>query len=181
MDLKRYLGARRTRRQILGGAAAASLAGAYRTQGVVRAQSDEGGHVQAVVSAYEEATSAGMAMLEAGGTAADAAITIASVLTVVEGWFSSVLGGGTWGLYFDAAAGEVTSLDGVGPTGANATREDYEARADTSGIHQANVPGAWDGWMLWLDRYGRFDLGEVLAPAIDLARNGFEASADLSF
>ena len=181
MDLKRYLGARRTRRQILGGAAAASLAGAYRPQGVVRAQSDVGGHVRAVVSAYEEATSAGMAMLEAGGTAADAAIAIASVLTVVEGWFSSVLGGGTWGLYFDAAAGEVTSLDGVGPTGANATREDYGARADTSGIHQANVPGAWDGWMLWQDRYGRLDLDEVLAPAIDLARNGFEASADLSF
>src|SRR5690606_20376208 len=181
MDLKRYLGARRTRRQILGGAAAASLAGAYRPQGVVRAQSDVGGHVRAVVSAYEEATSAGMAMLEAGGTAADAAIAIASVLTVVEGWFSSVLGGGTWGLYFDAAAGEVTSLDGVGPTGAKATREDYEARADTSGIHQANVPGAWDGWMLWLDRYGRLDLGEVLAPAIDLARNGFEASADHVF
>src|SRR5690606_15662819 len=90
-------------------------------------------------------------------------------------------GGGTWGLYFDAAAGEVTSLDGVGPTGANATREDYGARADTSGIHQANVPGAWDGWMLFRSRYGRLDLGEVLAPAIDLARNGFEASADLVF
>lgn len=59
MDLKRYLGARRTRRQILDGAAAASLAGAYRPQGVVRAKLDEGGHVQAVVSAYEEATSAG--------------------------------------------------------------------------------------------------------------------------
>jgi gamma-glutamyltranspeptidase / glutathione hydrolase len=181
MDLKRYLGARSTRRQMLGGAAAISLAGTYAPRSVALAQSGEVGHVQAVVSAHEEATSAGMAMLEAGGTAADAAIAIASVLTVVEGWFSSVLGGGTWGLYFDAEAREVTSLDGVGPTGAKATRDDYEARADTSGIHQSNVPGAWDGWMLWLDRYGRLGLGDVLAPAIGLARDGFEASADLAF
>jgi gamma-glutamyltranspeptidase/glutathione hydrolase len=102
------------------------------------------------------------------------------VLTVVEGWFSSVLGGGTWGLYYEAATGEVTSLDGVGPTGSKATREDYEARADQPGIHQSNVPGAWDGWMLWLERFGRLDLGQVLAPAIGHARDGHPASADLA-
>ena len=120
-------------------------------------------------------------MLAAGGTAADAAVALASVLSVVEPWFSSVLGGGTWGIYFDAEAGEVTSLDGVGPIGSKATLEDYGPRAQEAGIHQANVPGSWDAWMLWLDRYGVLDLGDVLAPAIRIAREGFPVSSEMAF
>jgi gamma-glutamyltranspeptidase/glutathione hydrolase len=75
----------------------------------------------------------------------------------------------------------VTALDGVGPVGSLATIEDYRDRADDFGIHQANVPGAWDGWMQWLNRYGRLDLGIVLAPAIRTARVGFPASHHLVF
>ncbi len=33
--------------------------------------------------------------------------------------------------------------------------------------------------MLWLERYGRLDLGQVLEPAISLARNGYPVSAEL--
>lgn len=137
-------------------------------------------HVQAVVSSHELATDAGIETLAAGGTAADAAIAVAAALSVVEPWFSSVLGGGTWALYFDAATGTVTSVDGVGPVGSRASREDYAARAAWNGIHQANVPGAWDGWMLWLDRYGRLDLGEVLAPAIRIADEGYPVSSEMA-
>lgn len=35
--------------------------------------------------------------------------------------------------------------------------------------------------MLWLERYGRLNLGDVLAPAIDVARNGHEASAEMEY
>jgi gamma-glutamyltranspeptidase / glutathione hydrolase len=132
-----------------------------------------GTHVQAVVSAHDLATQAGLEVLEMGGSAADSAVAVAAALSVVEPWFSSALGGGTWALYYDAAAGTVTSLDGVGPTGSLATPSDYGARAGNPGIHQANVPGAWDGWMLWLAAYGRLDLGDVLAPAIRIAREGY--------
>jgi gamma-glutamyltranspeptidase/glutathione hydrolase len=172
---------RPTRRQVVGGALVASLAApAIGSRLPARARQEPGPHVQAVVTTHQASTDAGLAMLAQGGTAADAAIAIASVLSVVEGWFSSVLGGGTWALYYDAAKGAVTSLDGVGPTGSNATREDYAARAGQSGIHQSNVPGAWDGWMIWLQEYGRLDLGPLLQPAIDLARDGHPASADLA-
>jgi gamma-glutamyltranspeptidase/glutathione hydrolase len=140
-----------------------------------------GEHVQAVVTAHELATNAGFEMLQAGGTAADAAVAVAAVLTVVEPWFSSVFGGGTWGLYYEAANQQVTSLDGVGPVGRNVDVADYAERADQPGIHQAIVPGAWDGWMLWLDRYGRLDLGLVLEPAIRIAREGFPASGSMIF
>ena len=131
----------------------------------------------AVVTAHSLATEAGMEMLSRNGTAADAAVAIAAALSVVEGWFSNVLGGEVWGLYFDAASAELTALDGVGPVGINVDVADYESKADQPGAHQSILPGSWDGWMLWLDRYGRLDLGIVLGPAIRIAREGFPASA----
>jgi gamma-glutamyltranspeptidase / glutathione hydrolase len=138
-------------------------------------------HVQAVVSSHELATAAGTEILEAGGTAADAAVAVAAVLSVVEPYYSSVLGGGTWALYYDADSDDVTSLNGVGPVGSAATLEDYRPRAGDFGMHQAILPGAWDGWMLWLDEYGELGLGEVLAPAIAVAREGYPASSEMVF
>jgi gamma-glutamyltranspeptidase len=136
-------------------------------------------HVQAVVSAHQRATEAGIEILSAGGSAADAAVAVAAVLSVVEPWFSSALGGGTWALYYDAEREEVTSLDGVGYAGSEATLSDYRERVSSRGIHQALVPGAWDGWMLWLSRYGQLELGEVLGPAIQVAREGYPASEEM--
>jgi len=139
----------------------------------------KGEHIAAVVSSHGLATDAGYEILAAGGTAADAAVAVAAVLSVVEPWFSSVLGGGTWALYYDALDDEVTSLGAVGPTGSNVTLADYSARAGEAGLHQSNTPGAWDGWMAWLEEYGRLDLGEVLAPAIAIAREGYEVSEEM--
>jgi len=140
---------------------------------------EEGPARAAVVSAHPLATRAGIEILAAGGSAADAAVAIAATLSVVEPWFSSALGGGTWALYFDANTRRVTSLDGVGPVGSLASVADFAPRAGQVGVHQSNVPGAWDGWMLWLDRYGRLELGEVLAPAIAAARNGYQVSGQM--
>ncbi len=134
----------------------------------------------AVVSQHTLATDAGLELLEAGGTAADAAVGVACALSVVEPWFSSALGGGTWALYYDVETEGVTSVDGVGPVGSEATPEDYEQRADTHGMHQSSVPGAWDGWMLWLQEYGELALEEVLSPAITLARDGYPASPGMA-
>lgn len=133
----------------------------------------------AVVSAHELATEAGMQVLDAGGSAADAAVAVASALSVVEPWFSSVLGGGTWALYYDADSDEITSMDGVGPVGSRASASDFADRAGESGMHQAVVPGAWDGWMLWLEEYGRLELEDILSPAIELAEEGYPASPGL--
>jgi gamma-glutamyltranspeptidase / glutathione hydrolase len=138
-------------------------------------------HVQAVVSSHELATAAGAEILEAGGTAADASVAVAAVLSVVEPYYSSVLGGGTWALYYDADSEDVTSLNGVGPVGSAATLDDYRPRAGDFGMHQAILPGAWDGWMLWLDEYGELGLGEVLAPAIAVAREGYPASSEMVY
>jgi gamma-glutamyltranspeptidase / glutathione hydrolase len=134
-------------------------------------------NVEAVVSSHKLATEAGFEILAKGGTAADAAIAVAAVLSIVEPYFSHVLGGGTWALYYSSETGQVTSLDGVGPVGSKATVEDYSERADLEGMHKSIIPGAWDGWMLWLDAYGNMDLGDILAPAINIAREGYPASS----
>ncbi len=172
--------ARIDRRQMIAGAAAGLTLMAANPPAGIRSLHAQENRPGAVVSSHRLATEAGVAVLEAGGTAADAAVAVAAALTVVEPFFSSALGGGLWGLYFDADSGEVTSVDGVGPVGSLATLEDYRQRVDSPGMHQANVPGAWDGWMLWLERYGRLSLGEVLAPAIRLASVGFPVSAEMA-
>ncbi len=136
---------------------------------------------EAVVSQHELATEAGMDILAAGGTAADASVAVAAVLSVVEPWFSSALGGGTWALYYEGDTGAVTSLDGVGPTGSNASAEAFSSVAGQQGMHQAVVPGAWDGWMLWLEEYGELGLDEILAPAITIAREGYEVSEEMEY
>ena len=134
----------------------------------------------AAVSGHRLATEAGIEVLEAGGTAADAAIAVAAALSVVEPWFSSVLGGGTWALYYDAESGEVTSVDGVGPVGSLVDAADYGERGGEGGMHQAIVPGAWDGWMLWLREYGALELDEVLAPTLRYAEEGFEITPGMA-
>ena len=163
-----------------GGVGIAGITGYTAGQGTVVAQRDDSidsnADTAAAVSQHHLATEAGLEVLEDGGTAADAAVAIACALSVVEPWFSSALGGGTWALYYEVEDDEVTSVDGVGPVGSDATVEDYGERAGTHGMHQSVLPGAWDGWMLWLDRYGELDLDEILSPAIALAREGYPAS-----
>ena len=43
----------------------------------------------------------------------------------------------------------------------------------TTGMEPITVPGAFDGWVTLLDKYGTMKLAELLAPAIDYAENGF--------
>lgn len=138
-------------------------------------------HVEAIVSSNSRATDAGARILTEGGSAADAAVAVAAVLTVVEPFYSSVLGGDTWALYYDAGSQDVTSLNGVGPVGSKATLENYAARAGEFGMHQAILPGAWDGWMLWLRDHGKLPLRQVLAPAIEVARAGYPVSTEMTY
>ncbi|MFW6329935.1 MAG: gamma-glutamyltransferase family protein [Alkalispirochaetaceae bacterium] len=137
------------------------------------------GDRMAITTAHHLATEAGMEVLREGGNAADAAFTVAAVLTIVEPWFSSVMGGGTWALYYDRDTGSVRSLDGVGPAAAGATPEYFQRNAARTGMHQAVVPGAWGGWMEWLKEFGSMPLDELLEPAIEMAEEGYEVYGEM--
>ncbi len=142
---------------------------------------DGGDHRAAAVSSHYLATAAAETVLQDGGTAADAAFAMAAVLTVTEPWFSSILGGGTWALYYDAEADEMRALDGVAGAASAATAEFFgdTDRYQEFGMHMANVPGAWAGWMEWLKEYGEIGLDELMAPAIAAAEDGVPASESL--
>ncbi len=130
----------------------------------------------AVSSSYQ-ATQAAFEVLQNGGNAADAAFALAATIGITEPWFSGVLSGGTWALYYEAATNKVYALDGVSWSGTHATAEFFrDPDVPAYGMHQANVPGAWEGWMIWLDRFGSKNLGELMYRAIDLAENGHPAN-----
>ncbi|TVQ26706.1 MAG: gamma-glutamyltransferase family protein [Spirochaetaceae bacterium] len=135
----------------------------------------------AAVASHYAAVDAAMDILEAGGTAADAVFTMATMISVVEPFLSHALGGGSWILYFDAIDGNVHAIDGVGPVPMAATPEFFQEndRHRTNGIHRSNVPGAWAGYIALLEEFGSLPLDDLLAPAIDTARNGFTVTSQM--
>jgi gamma-glutamyltranspeptidase/glutathione hydrolase len=119
---------------------------------------------------------AGLDMLRAGGTAADAAVAMAATLNVVEP-FSTGVGGDCFALYWDAKAKQVYALNGSGPAAKAASLDEilsagYEEYPLFTG-HAVSVPGTVAGWTALLERFGRLSLAQVLQPAIQHAINGY--------
>jgi gamma-glutamyltranspeptidase/glutathione hydrolase len=156
--------------------AAALLAPAL--AGPLRAASPEPalGRRGMVVTSQTEATRAGLAMLEQGGNAVDAAVTAAFALAVVQP-FSAGLGGGAFVL-IRTADGRAIALDAreTAPAAATAdmfVRPGVPERASLVGPLAVATPSFVPGLALALERYGTRSLADVLAPAIALAEQGF--------
>ena len=125
------------------------------------------------------ATQAAIDTLRRGGNAIDAAVTAAAVLGVTEP-FSCGIGGGGFMVLYRAANGNVTTIDhrerapaAMTPSSLvenNATLPFDAARY--SGL-SVGVPGTVLGWAEALDEHGTISLAEALAPAIEIARDGF--------
>ncbi|HET9093116.1 MAG TPA: gamma-glutamyltransferase [Acidimicrobiales bacterium] len=136
-----------------------------------------------VAATHWLAAAAGMHMLESGGTAFDAAAAAGFVLEVVEP-HQNGLGGEVPILLYSADDDEVFVVNGQGVAPAAATRGYFAGLGldlvPGAGLLAACVPGAFAGWILLLERFGRLPLREVLSPAIGYARDGFPALARLS-
>lgn len=134
-----------------------------------------------VAAAHPLAAQAGLDMLRAGGTAADAAIAIQLVLTLVEPQ-SSGLGGGAFLLHYDPAAADgVTTYDGR-ETAPAAARPDRFLSADGAplGFMKAVVGGRSVGapgtvrLLAHVHRqHGKLPWAALFEPAIRLATDGF--------
>ncbi len=136
----------------------------------------------AVASAHPEATRVGMEVLEAGGNAFDAAVAVSAALGVVEPYGSGLGGGGFW-LLHRALDGRQVMVDGRETAPGAAHRdlyldEDGDVVPDLSvdGALAAAIPGVPAALDHLSRHYGRRGLAENLAPAIRLAREGFEVS-----
>ena len=129
-----------------------------------------------VASSQPLATLAGLDLLRAGGTAADAAVAVAAALAVVEP-FSTGIGGDCFALYWDNTRKRVFALNGSGPAAQNANIDDllqlgYTEIPQFTG-HAVSVPGAVAGWIALLERFGRLPLVDILSPAIRYALEGY--------
>jgi gamma-glutamyltranspeptidase/glutathione hydrolase len=129
-----------------------------------------------VASTHWLASAAGMAMLEDGGNAFDAAVAAGLVLQVVEPHLNGP-GGDLPAIFWSAARGEPLVLCAQGPAPAAATIDEYHRRGldlvPGTGLLAACVPGAFDGWMLLLRDFGTRRLADVAAFAIAYAADGY--------
>ena len=129
-----------------------------------------------VASTHWLASAAGMAVLEKGGNAFDAAVAAGLVLQVVEPHLNGP-GGEVPVIGFDAALDQAFVLDGQGPAPAAATPEAFGALGldlvPGSGLLAACVPAAFGTWMLLLERHGRLRPRDVMGYAIGYARDGY--------
>jgi gamma-glutamyltranspeptidase/glutathione hydrolase len=131
-----------------------------------------------------------MAVLEAGGTAFDAAVAAGLVLQVVEPHMNGV-GGEAPIIGYDAGRGNGGNagtgafvLDGQGPAPGAATLDAFGALdldlIPGNGLLAACVPAAFGSWMLLLQRHGRMRLRDVMQYAIGYARDGYPMAAGVS-
>ena len=122
-------------------------------------------------------------MLSHGGSAADAAVATGATMAVV-GPHMSGLGGDMLAMVSAPGSRPRRSCRSGGPAPAQ-TRHACDAEGVTvmplrGDIRSVQVPGAVDGWLALHARYGRLPLAAVLAPAIELAEEGFAASIMLA-
>ncbi|WP_257787124.1 gamma-glutamyltransferase family protein [Roseomonas gilardii] len=129
-----------------------------------------------VASAHQCASQAGCKILEAGGSAFDAAVAVAAALNVVEPYMSGLAGMG-FATMWVAAEARVRVLDFVPPIPLSFPVGRFTSREELlSGPAAVASPGNLAGWCALHQAYGRLPLPQVLAPAITLAEQGFEFS-----
>ena len=140
-----------------------------------------------VVAQAASAAEAGVAVLDAGGNAVDAAVATALALATVEPW-NSGLGGIGFALVHRAGErrAEVVDFGPVAPRALNPTRfrltgrmtqdlfawPEVEGDANIHGPLSFAIPSAVAGYALMHERFGRLPLAEIVGPAIALARRG---------
>ena len=108
----------------------------------------------------------------------DAAIATAAALNVVEPLMSGAGGDGFIMVYWKET-GKIDICNGTGAAPYTATREHYAdelGEIPLTGIKSVSVPGLVDAWLSCHQKFGSLSLAEVMAPAIDLAANGFPVS-----
>jgi gamma-glutamyltranspeptidase/glutathione hydrolase len=130
------------------------------------------------------ASAAGLAVLQNGGNAIDAAVTAAAILSVVEPTMNGI-GGDLFALVYDPRTKTVRALNASGRAPAAATVEEFKRRNLDSipyrGELSVSVPGVVDGWSELLARHGTIGLDKALQPAIRYATDGYAVSEIISY
>ena len=131
-----------------------------------------------MVTSQHLATDAGLAILQAGGNAVDAAVAVGYAEAVVNPCCGNVGGGGFMTLHLNAGRDRFVNFRETAPGAATATmyldeKGDPVPGASLYGWKAVAVPGTVLGLDLALARYGTLPRAQVMASAIRLAREGF--------
>ncbi len=135
-------------------------------------------------------------ILKEGGSAVDAAIAANAALGLMEPTGNGI-GGDLFAIIWDPKTHTLYGYNGSGrsPMGRNLQElkdaiarlkqeqrlpEDYEG-IPSHGSLSVTVPGTVDGWFAMHERFGKLPMSEVLAPAIDYARDGFPVSPVIAY
>ncbi|WP_255197424.1 gamma-glutamyltransferase family protein [Halorarius litoreus] len=137
-----------------------------------------------VATSHPLAATVGYDVLRDGGTAADAAVATAAMLSLVEPHNTGIGGDAFVLTQFDGRYG---ALNGSGGAPGAATVERYRRALDADaadddggedrsvprrGGLSVTVPGALDAWQRLLSRHGTYSLAQALEPTIEYARSG---------
>src|ERR1700759_213123 len=130
------------------------------------------------------ATQTAIDILKHGGNAIDAAIAANAVLGVVEPEMNGI-GGDLFAIVYDAKTKKLYGLNASGHSPYSLTLDEFKKQGLTSiptyGVLPVSVPGCVDGWFALHDKFGKMNMQQILAPAIDYARNGFPVADELAY
>lgn len=129
-----------------------------------------------VATSQPLASQTGIEVLKRGGNAVDAAIAMAAVLNVTEPNMTGV-GGDMFAMIYSAKTRKLEALNASGRAPRKLTADYFRSRGITqmpmTGMEPVTVPGALDGWITLLEKYGTMKFADLLAPAIAYADDGF--------
>ena len=129
-----------------------------------------------VATSQPLASQTGLDILKRGGNAVDAAIAMAAVLNVTEPNMTGI-GGDAFMMVYASKTKKLEGLNASGRAPRALNLEHFSSRKisqiPVTGMEAITVPGAFDGWVSLLDKYGTMKLADLMAPAIGYAENGF--------
>jgi len=138
-----------------------------------------------VASRSQLASDVGVAIMEQGGNAIDAAVAVGFALAVSYPSAGNIGGGGFF--VIRNSNGEVITLDARERAPLAADRDMYldadgnvNRRLAMSTLLSTGVPGSVAGLLEALERYGTMSRQQIIAPAIELAEHGFALNEDLA-
>jgi gamma-glutamyltranspeptidase / glutathione hydrolase len=139
---------------------------------------------QAMVATSQPlASQVGIDILKRGGNAVDAAIAVAAMLNVTEPNMTGI-GGDCFAMIYTAKNKKLEALNASGRCPRALTLAHFMSKDITqmplTGMETITVPGAFDGWLTLLEKYGSMKLGDLMAPAISYAENGFPVMEKIS-
>jgi len=139
---------------------------------------------QAMVATSQPlASQVGIEILKRGGNAVDAAIAVAAMLNVTEPNMTGI-GGDCFAMIYSPKTKKIEALNASGRCPRALTLDHFTSRKiqqmPLSGMDTITVPGAFDGWLTVLEKYGTMKFADLMAPAISYAENGFPVAEKIA-